>query len=124
QVDYKDGSAGKQSYILKPKARKAYYEWLASWAVALRRPSDAMGDDDGFILPELIVDDVIVDAELEAQDGQLFALEASTLQERNAARRGSIDERVARVAALVAAEPDEPWIVWCGLNAESQAVAD
>lgn len=124
QVDYKDGSAGKQSYILKPRARKAYYEWLASWAVALRRPSDAMGDDEGFVLPELIVDDVIVDAEMEASEGRLFALEASTLQERNSARRGSIGERVTRIAELVAAEPDEPWIVWCGLNAESQAVAD
>lgn len=124
QVDHKDGSQGKQSYILKPRARKAYYEWLASWAIALRRPSDALGDDDGFVLPALTVEDVIVDAELVPADGQLFALEASTLQERHSARRDSIDERVARLAELVASEPDEPWIVWCGLNSESEAAAN
>ena len=123
QVDYKDGSAGKQSYVLKPRARKAYFEWLASWAVAIRTPSDAGGSDDGFHLPGIVVDDVIVDAEMDAPDGQLFALEASSLQERQAARRGSIEERVERVAELVAAEPDESWIIWTGLNAESEAVA-
>ncbi|TXH09464.1 MAG: helicase [Spirochaetes bacterium] len=122
QVDYKDGSAGKQSYVLKQRARRAYYEWLASWAIALRRPSDANGSDDGFVLPPLEVVDLVVDAESAPTEGQLFALEASTLQERNRARRDSIDDRVARVAELVAADPDEPWIVWCGLNDESQAL--
>lgn len=123
QVDYKDGSQGKQSYVLKPKARTAYYEWLASWAIALRRPSDARGDDEGFILPELRVEDVIVEGAATVSDDRLFGLEAQTLQERNAARRESISDRVAAVARIVAANPDEPWIVWCGLNAESEAVA-
>lgn len=122
-VDYKDGSQGKQSYVLKPRARAAYFEWLASWAIALRRPSDAGGSDDGFLLPALDVHDTVVDATATTPaDGQLFALEAATLQERHHARRDSITERVARVAELVAAEPGESWIVWCGLNAESQAV--
>lgn len=123
QVDYKDGSQGKQSYVLKPKARKAYYEWLSSWAVALRRPSDAGGDDDGFQLPGLVVEDVIVDAELVPDESQLFALEASTLQERHAARRDSIGDRVAALSRLIESEPDESWIVWCGLNDESAAAA-
>lgn len=121
QVDYKDGSQGKQSYILKPRARTAYYEWLASWAVALRRPSDVGGDDTGYQLPPLNVQDVVEDtAGLIAED-RLFALEASTLAERGQARRESVGDRVRRVAELVAAEPDESWIIWCGLNSESEA---
>jgi DNA modification methylase/superfamily II DNA or RNA helicase len=122
QVDYKDGSAGKQSYVLKPRARTAYYEWLASWAIALRVPSDARGSDEGFVLPPLDVRDTIVESAGQVSEGLLFAMEAQTLQERNSARRESIGERVAEVARIVASEPDEPWIVWCGLNAESQAV--
>jgi superfamily II DNA/RNA helicase len=30
---------------------------------------------------------------------------------------------VARAAAIVNAEPDEPWIIWCGLNDEADAIA-
>lgn len=121
QVDYKDGSAGKQSYVLKPKARRAYFEWLASWAIALRRPSDAAGADAGFELPPLTVhDEIVATAGIVAED-RLFALEASSLQERHQARRESLPERVAKVAELVAAHPDEPWIVWCNLNDESEA---
>lgn len=124
QVDYKDGSQGKQSYILKPRARAAYYEWLASWAIALRRPSDADGNDDGFNLPGLNVHDEIVDTAGIVSVDRLFGLEAQTLQERNQARRESIADRVERVAQLVADEPSEPWIIWCGLNDESRAVVD
>lgn len=123
QVDYKDGSQGKQSYVLKPKARSAYFEWLASWAIAIRRPSDVGGNDDGFDLPALVVEDHIVESAGLVVEDRLFALEASSLQERNQARRESVEDRVREVADLVASEPSEPWIVWCGLNAESQAVA-
>jgi hypothetical protein len=54
--------------------------------------------------------------------GFLFAVEAQTLQERQAARRDSIGDRVAACAALVNAS-DRPFLVWCNLNAESEALA-
>ena len=43
------------------------------------------------------------------------------IQGRLSARRGSLHPRVARAAALVS-QPGQ-WLVWCGLNAESDAVA-
>jgi hypothetical protein len=53
----------------------------------------------------------------------LFALEAQTLSERRSARRASMDDRVDECAAMVN-ETREPWIVWCDLNAESDALIE
>jgi hypothetical protein len=48
---------------------------------------------------------------------------ANTLQERRQARSVSTDVRVDKVVELVAENPDEPWMIWCNLNIESQAVS-
>jgi hypothetical protein len=51
----------------------------------------------------------------------LFAMEAQTLSERRDARRSSMSERVAACADLVNADR-QPWVVWCDLNAEGDAL--
>jgi len=38
-------------------------------------------------------------------------------------RRDTLDARCARAAELVAAEPGEPWLLWCGLNDEADRLA-
>ncbi len=43
---------------------------------------------------------------------------------RAAVRRATLDARCARAAELVAAEPNEPWLLWAGLNSESDLLAD
>jgi hypothetical protein len=54
--------------------------------------------------------------------GMLFPVEARTLGERRGARRASLPERVAAAAALANADRD-PWLIWCDLNAEGDALA-
>jgi len=51
----------------------------------------------------------------------LFALEASTLSERRQARKDSLIHRVDACAQQVNGTY-EPWIVWCELNAEADAL--
>lgn len=111
-----DGNTTHQ-WRLKGHARGDFWRWMASWSVALRRPSDLGYSDDGFILPPLQMHQHTVSAV--AAPGTMFALEALTLQERQQARRDSLPDRVAAAAALVNAS-DEPWIVWCNLNMESE----
>jgi hypothetical protein len=53
----------------------------------------------------------------------LFAMPAATLQERIAARRASVGNRVEQCAEIVNMLPDDQWVVWCDLNAESDALA-
>lgn len=109
------------AWRLKGHARSEFWRWLASWAVAVRMPSDLGFDNGPFILPELTVKQYTVDGHI--SDGFLFPIEAQSLQERQQARRESMDNRVGLCAELANTD-NSPWLIWCGLNAESQALAD
>ena len=86
----------------------------------VRKPSDLGYSDEGYDLPPLNLFHHVVDSV--AGDGDLFPVEAKTLNERRGARRDSFDARVEVVADLVNSSK-EAWVVWCGLNAESEALA-
>ena len=109
-----------QKWRLKGHAESEFWRWVCSWAVMLRKPSDLGYDDGDFILPELVYHDVTVRVD-EPGEGMLFPMDAGTLQERLAARRDTIEDRVAHAAAIANAT-DEPFILWCNLNAESVAL--
>ena len=109
-----------QKWRLKGHAESEYWKWLCSWAVMIRKPSDLGYEDGDFKLPEMIMHDVTVNVN-EPSSGWLFALQAETLQERIAARRDSIAERVAHCAAIANATT-KPFLVWCNLNSESDAL--
>jgi DNA modification methylase len=93
---------------------------MAQWSVAIRKPSDLGYDDGDFILPALRVHSFTVPGA--TPPGYLLPIVAQTLQERRDARRASLKERVAACAELVNAS-NEQWVVWCDLNAESEALA-
>jgi superfamily II DNA or RNA helicase/DNA modification methylase len=108
---------------LKRHAERDFWKWICSWAVMMRKPSDLSYEDGDFILPELIFHDITVEA-TKPTDGMLFATPASTLEERRRARSESIEERAAEVARIVALRKKEPFLVWCNLNAESDAAIE
>lgn len=105
---------------LKGHARQPMMQWMAQWAVALTKPSDVGGDDAGYVLPGLEVVPEIVAAEIEAE-GQLFATDIGGVTGRSALRKQTLGARVERAAKLAADEPG-PWIMWCGLNSEADAL--
>ena len=106
---------------VKGHAQKAFWEWMASWAVMIRKPSDLGYSDEGFVLPPLSMHEHCVKVE-SAPSGFLFAMEAQTLQERQQARRESISDRVAACADIVNSSK-RPFLVWCNLNEESSQLA-
>lgn len=105
---------------LKGHGKQQFWEWLSTWAIVLRKPSDLGFADDGYNLPGLDVTDHVVRSE--STFGQLFPVIATTLQERRAAQRDTIDARANMVAELANAS-EELWIIWCHLNDESAALA-
>lgn len=107
------------NWRLKGHAKEDFWRWMASWSVALRSPSDLGYDDADFVLPPLQLHQVTVDGE--APEGMLFPVEALSLLERRQARRDSLEERVEACAARVNGNA-EPWIVWCNLNSEGDAL--
>ncbi len=106
---------------VKGHAQAAFWEWMASWSVMIRKPSDLGYSDDGFVLPPLSMHEHCVSVSAPS-NGFLFAMEAQTLQERQQARRDSIGDRVKACADLVNAS-DRPFLVWCNLNDESAQLA-
>jgi superfamily II DNA or RNA helicase len=106
---------------LKGHAEKEFWKWVCSWAVMLRKPSDLGYDDKDFILPAMELHERVVDSNF-VPDGMLFALEAQTLQDRQKARSNSVQERAYEVAEIVKSKSKEPWLIWCNLNSEADAV--
>lgn len=121
------GEAG--VYRLKKHAAADFWRWVASWSVALGRPSDLLDETgrpysaEGYDLPPLtIVEHVVQKIEAPA-DGVLFRhvnVNATTLHRE---LRRSLAERVAEAAEIVRTEPSEPWLLWCTTNEEADAIA-
>lgn len=112
-----------QTWRLKGHARQQFWRWVASWAAMVRSPADLGFDASRYNLPALHVSQHVTKSSGHDSQatGMLFALEANTLSERRDARRSSLEGRVAACAAMVNADR-EPWIVWCDLNAEGDAL--
>ena len=111
-----------EGWRLKGHARVPMFRWMATWAVALRRPSDIGGDDTGYILPGYEVTPHLLPVDV-VPEGQLFATDLGGVGGRAAVRRSTIEARCEETARLATAEPDEPWILWCGLNDEAGMLA-
>jgi hypothetical protein len=112
-----------QTWRLKGHARDLFWRWVASWSALVRKPSDLGYDDARYNLPALTVQQHTTSSgeHDSSATGMLFALEANTLSERRDARRASLTGRVAACAERVNADA-QPWVVWCDLNAEADAL--
>lgn len=105
---------------LKGHAEKAFWECIAGSCVMIRKPSDLGYEDGDFQLPPITYHQHTVAAEWTAD--YLFPVEATSLQERQGARRDSLAARVELCAKMVNSS-SERWVCWCNLNDESEALA-
>ena len=112
---------GKGGWRFKGHAEAHFWRWVASWARAMRKPSDYGFSDDGFVLPPLEYRQHVVKPHAPADDGALFEVPAVGLQEEREELRRSLTERCERAAELLA--DANPGIAWCQLNAEGDLLA-
>ncbi len=111
-----------QTWRLKGHARQLFWQWVVSWGVMLRNPTDLGYDANAYNLPPLSVTQHTIESNHDqSATGQLFAMEAQSLIKRRTARRDSLDSRVKACADRVNNDL-QPWIVWCDLNAEGDAL--
>jgi DNA modification methylase/superfamily II DNA or RNA helicase len=110
-----------EGWRLKGHAREPFYQWLASWAMALRKPSDLGYADDGYNLPALTIAPVIVASDY-VPEGQLFSTGLKGVTDRAKVRRSTLNDRVFRTAQMVNRDKGHQWIIWCGLNEEGHAL--
>lgn len=109
-------------YRLKGHAQTAFYEWLATWAIACRHPRDLGFEQDGYDLPPLSIHDHLVPTGWTAE-GELFTPRLEGITQRAQVRKDTLEQRVATAIELACSEPDRQWLVWTGRNDESAAMA-
>lgn len=111
-----DTGGGTGDWRLKHHGKAKFWKWLSTWCVFLRSPADMGLPAKGYDLPPIQHYQHTI--ETQATNG-LFVEPAQSLQERNQARRETVEARCRKAAEIVNAL-DEPAVVWCNLNAESE----
>ncbi len=104
---------------LKGYAEGPFWQWVCSWARALRKPSDLGYGDSDFILKPL-TETVHVVKRKTPPRGRLFDVHALNIQEQREVVKATIKERCEKVAELV--NHDKPALIWCHLNEEGKSL--
>ena len=123
-----DTSTASQKWRLKGHAGGAFWDWVASWARCVSKPSDLGHSDAGYVLPELVeiphivAADRSIDAGHEENQALLFRMPSLSATGVHKEKKLTLDARADAVAAAVTAETGEPWIVWVETDAEADAV--
>lgn len=108
------------TWRLKGHAEQDFWRWVSSWAACISKPSDIGFSDDGFNLPPVQTRIITVPVchKAEAGSGELFRNPHVSATELHAENRRTLRERVQAAAKIVNAT-DEPFVVWCETNDES-----
>lgn len=108
-------------WTFKPHAETAFWKWVSTWARAIRKPSDMGFEDNGFILPRMTVNNVVIDRS-EPLPGFLFSLPAVGRTEELQERKVTVRQRCEKVAELV--DGHDCSVVWGSLNPETDLLAE
>ena len=118
-TDFIHDGSNTSAWRLKGYGEKKFWEWVATWAVCVRNPSDLGYSSEGYTLPELNIIEHITASEPE--EYELVARRAETLSERREARKESMTDRINEARELVSSS-DDCWLVWCDYNTESESL--
>lgn len=114
-----------KTWKVKGHAEEAFWAWVASWALCAEKPSDVGHfDDSAYVLPPLRLERHVVDVDLTdgREDGQLFRAIGLSATGLHKEKRRTAEPRATKAAEIVAAEPDEAWVVWVDTDYEAEAV--
>ncbi|WP_246638806.1 helicase-related protein [Rhizobium binae] len=110
-------------YRLKGHAVKPFWNWVASWARCISKPSDLGYSDEGFELPPLEVTrhEVKSDISIDAGD-MLFRIPDTSATAIHKEKRLTAEARASVIADLVNEDSGEPWVIWCDTDYEADAL--
>jgi hypothetical protein len=112
-------------YYLKPHAENDFWQWVASWSISAKKPSDIGFSDERYILPELHKIETIIRNEnpltINGQ-GSLFAMPAVGFKEIKAEAKVTIKQRCE--IAVEKAKQHDISVYWCNLNDEADAISE
>lgn len=111
-----------KEWTLKGHAENRFYEWVATWGFFLTKPSDIGYSDKGFVLPALKIDGLYFDYEFK-RDGALFSMGLKGIEDRIKIRKDTVEIKAKRIADMVNADKSDQFIIWCGIDAESNTMS-
>ncbi len=112
-------------YRLRKHGERDFWNWVASWAVCISKPSSIGYSDEGYDLPPLNVEEHVI-AATNVPAGFLFApdckVSATTV---HAEKRACLTERTAKLRELIDRNfAGEQWLIWCDTDYEQDAIED
>jgi len=116
--------AGEKMY-LKPHAENNFWQWVASWSISAKKPSNLGFSDDKFILPKLHEIETIIRNENPLTiNGQtrLFAQAAVGFKEVKQEAKATIMQRCE--IAVDKARDHKISVYWCNLNNEADILLE
>lgn len=111
-------------WILKGHAKDHFFEWVSSWSVSMRKPSDLGFSDDRHILPKLITNfHSVINEENLVVNGQiqLFNQIARRLTEVRSEQRLTQEKRCEKAVELTG---DETVVYWVNFNKEAELIGE
>ena len=108
-------------WTFKPHSEDAFWRWVCSWAMALRKPSDIGFSDDGYNLLGLNFNQHVVNNS-DFNNGMLFNLPAVGLNEQKAERRATTKQRCELAAELC--DGRDFSVLWGHYNHECDLLED
>jgi len=121
-VDSNNRNVGEKFY-LKPHAENAFFDFVNTWSIMARKPSD-LGNflDDRYVLPDLIKNThTVKNQSMTDIDGQiqLFTPIAKNFSEVRFEQKQTINQRCEKAIELA---QDKTSVYWCNLNEESALI--
>jgi hypothetical protein len=117
-VDSNNRNIGEKFY-LKPHAEKDFFAWVNQWSIMCKMPSDLGFSDEGYILPQLIVNDhVVKNQSLIGVNGQIqmFTPIAKSMTEVRHEQKQTEQQRCELAIELASGKTS---VYWCNTNNES-----
>ncbi len=108
---------------LKGHGKRPFWQFISSWAVCLKTPSDLGYSDDGYKLPPLHMHEHIVPVDHSVNtDGMLFRCPDLSATGLHKELRLTADARGKKVGQLVRKKKHSPWLLWVNTDYEAAAV--
>ena len=117
-VDSNNRNIGEKFY-LKPHAETAFFEWVNTWSVMIKKPSDIGFSDDRYILPELITNHHVLDNPNMASSGGQMLLFRDSAKSMTEVRQEQKETEQVRCEKAVTLAEGKTSVYWCNTNNES-----
>jgi hypothetical protein len=118
-----DASTASQDWRLKRHGIEDFWDWVSSWAQCVSSPQDLGFDGSEYDLPKMNIIKNVIKTDMGDDDGDtLFRMPTMSSTGLHKEKKKTITDRAAHVAALIAKEPNEPWVIWCDADYEADAL--